>query len=196
MECDPDGHELGRLGFDHEVGESVRRESGSRLAHRQTAGQGLVEFALVLPLFLFMLFGLLDVGRFVYLNATLSQAAREGARLGSVEASWMSSADPGCGAVGGPVCPANVAALHADITNAVNRMMAPFGSVQNVYTRCDPPSPAALPTGTWTTQTCASSDPGDRISVRVTYSFNAVTPVISNLLGTVGVSGAATMTIN
>ena len=143
-----------------------------------------------------MLFGLIDVGRFVYLNTTLSQGAREGARLGSVEASWIGSTDPGCGAVGGPVCPANVTALRSDITTAVNRMMAPFGSVEDVYTRCDPPSPAPLPVGTWTTQTCATSDPGDRISVRVTYSFDAITPVISNLLGTVGVSGAATMTIN
>ncbi len=46
-------------------------------------GQTLVEFALVLPVFLVVLFGLLDVGRYVYMNSVLSQAAREGARLGA-----------------------------------------------------------------------------------------------------------------
>ncbi len=52
-------------------------------------GQALVEFALVIPVFLFILFGLLDVGRLVYTNSTLSQAAREGARLAAAEAGWI-----------------------------------------------------------------------------------------------------------
>ena len=78
----------------------IRRRGSAR-------GQSLVEFALVLPVFLFMLFGLVDVSRFVYLNSTLSQAAREGARLGSVEASYRGSTDPACGKAGGPVCPAH-----------------------------------------------------------------------------------------
>ena len=49
-------------------------------------GQALVEFALILPVFLLLLFGLIDVGRYVYMNTVLSQAAREGARLGAAEA--------------------------------------------------------------------------------------------------------------
>ena len=46
----------------------------------QGQARRLVEFALVLPVFLLMLFGLIDVGRYVYMNSVLSQAAREGAR--------------------------------------------------------------------------------------------------------------------
>ncbi|MEJ7749458.1 MAG: TadE/TadG family type IV pilus assembly protein, partial [Candidatus Limnocylindrales bacterium] len=86
-----------------------------------------MEFALVLPVFLLLLFGLIDGGRYVFVNSTLSNAAREGARLGSVEASYRGSTDASCGAPGGPVCPANNAALLADITTAANRQMAPFG---------------------------------------------------------------------
>ncbi len=74
---------------------------GGHLSH----GQALVEFALVIPIFLFMLFGAIDVGRFVYLSSTLSQAAREGARLGSVEASYRGSTDAACGTAGGPDMP-------------------------------------------------------------------------------------------
>ena len=67
----------------------IRRHHGpSRPASR---GQALVEFALVIPIFLLLLFGLIDVGRLVYMNSVLSQAAREGTRLASVEASWMGS---------------------------------------------------------------------------------------------------------
>ena len=52
-------------------------------------GQTLVEFALVFPVFILLLFGIVDAGRFVYMNSVLSQAAREGARLAAVEASWI-----------------------------------------------------------------------------------------------------------
>lgn len=48
-------------------------------------GQGLVEFALVLPVFILLLFGVIDIGRLVYINNALSEGAREGARWGSVQ---------------------------------------------------------------------------------------------------------------
>ena len=41
-------------------------------------------------------FGLFDVGRAVYVNSVLSQAAREGARLGSTEAVWVAVPNAGC----------------------------------------------------------------------------------------------------
>ena len=174
---------------------SATRASARAAARRKGRGQSLVEFALVIPIFLLMLFGLIDVGRLVYLNSTLSQAAREGARLGSVEASWLGGTDPACGAAGGPVCPANVAVLRTHVTEAANRMITPFGAVENVYTRCDAAT-ATPPTGEWTTTTCSDRAPGDRVSVRVTYTFTAITPVISNLLGARAISASATMVIN
>ena len=51
----------------------------------RTRGQALVEFALVLPLFFLLLFGIIDVGRLVYVSNAFNQAAREAARYGSVE---------------------------------------------------------------------------------------------------------------
>lgn len=47
-------------------------------------GQGLVEFALVLPLFVLILFGLFDLGRAVYAYNTISNASRESARVAIV----------------------------------------------------------------------------------------------------------------
>ena len=55
------------------------------LRHRAT-GQSLVEFALVIPIFLLILFGLIDMGRAVYSNNTVGQAAREAARLAATQA--------------------------------------------------------------------------------------------------------------
>lgn len=168
------------------------------MSRRRSRGQGLVEFALVLPIFLFMLFGLIDAGRLVYQNSVVSQAAREGARLASVEASWIGSTDPSCGTSGGPVCPSNAAAFKTNVVAAVNRMVAPFGTVPaaNVFVRCDPEGNA--PTGAWApaTSTCTANTTGNLASVRVVLTFTPITPVLSGIVGTVTTAGSATMVIN
>ncbi|MGH2512781.1 MAG: TadE/TadG family type IV pilus assembly protein, partial [Candidatus Limnocylindrales bacterium] len=172
---------------------SVKRRS------RTSTGQSLVEFALVLPLFLLMLFGLIDVGRYVYLNSVMSQAAREGARVAAVEVGWIGSTDPACGKTGGPVCPANLAALQADVTAAANRMIAPFGVVNSVYVNCSQPSGA--PSGKWTAPVpltnCSSDAVGtDVVSVRVVLTSTPITPIVGQIVGSVTAAGSATMIIN
>jgi Flp pilus assembly protein TadG len=57
-----------------------------RPSGRGSRGQTLVEFSLVFPLFILLLFGLIDLGRLVYASNAISEAAREGARWGSVQA--------------------------------------------------------------------------------------------------------------
>jgi Flp pilus assembly protein TadG len=162
---------------------------------RGRRGQSLVEFAIVIPVFLFAVFGFIDVARLVYLNSTLSQAAREGARTGSVEASYIGSSDSACGALGGPACPANDAALVTAIQTAANRMMTPFGSVGSLYISCVEED-GTPPTGSWTSaNTCPKNSAGSLLSVRVTAQFTPITPLLSQLLGTT-LSGSATMTIN
>jgi Flp pilus assembly protein TadG len=158
-------------------------------------GQGLVEFALVIPIFLLVLFGLIDVGRYVFLSSTLSQAAREGARLASVEVSYRGSSDPACGAAGGPVCPANDTVLRADIKTAANRMMAPFGSVSTAEMSCVQKG-TATPTGNWTGSACNFNAPGSIVSVRVTATFTPITPIIAQLFGSRTLSGSTSMDIN
>lgn len=50
-----------------------------------SAGQGLVEFALTLPLMLLILVGVLDLGRLSFAAMTVTNAAREGARYGATQ---------------------------------------------------------------------------------------------------------------
>lgn len=47
-------------------------------------GQALVEFALTIPIFLFLIIALFDMGRAVFAYNTLTNAAREGARTAIV----------------------------------------------------------------------------------------------------------------
>jgi Flp pilus assembly protein TadG len=51
---------------------------------RDWRGQSLVEFALILPVLVLLSMALLDFGRVVFAQNTITSDAREGARLGSV----------------------------------------------------------------------------------------------------------------
>jgi Flp pilus assembly protein TadG len=54
---------------------------------RRDRGQSLVEFALILPLLFIVVFGIIDFGMGFHSWITVTNAAREGARLGAVHAS-------------------------------------------------------------------------------------------------------------
>lgn len=161
-------------------------------------GQGLVEFALVLPVFLMIVFGLLDLGAFVFSDNVMSNAAREGARVASTEASWIGKTttdDPGCNQPGGPVCRATAAQVVTDTQTAVNTASSGLTSGITVYVRCDPAG--SPPTGAWTTGSCASNHTtGNIVSVRIVYTFNPLTPVGRAAVGSPQRSGSATMVIN
>jgi Flp pilus assembly protein TadG len=52
---------------------------------RREFGQSMVEFALVLPIFLMLVFGVMDLSRVVWANSTLAHASREAARFAIVQ---------------------------------------------------------------------------------------------------------------
>jgi len=57
---------------------------GRRFSGQGERGQTLVEFALVFPLLMLMLLGVVELGRGIYYYNSLSNLAREGARSGVV----------------------------------------------------------------------------------------------------------------
>ena len=78
------------------------RDGLTRRLQRQKS-QALIEFALVSPVLLLLLFGVIDIGRAVFYYDTVNHAAREGARI-AVKAS-------------------NQLPLNADVLNAVTGQM-------------------------------------------------------------------------
>jgi Flp pilus assembly protein TadG len=62
------------------------RLRGPRMARRRgrEGGQSLVEFALIIPLFLLLVSGMVDFGMGLNASITISNAAREGGRVGAV----------------------------------------------------------------------------------------------------------------
>ena len=63
----------------------IRRRTDK--SQRDEKGQALVEFALLVPIFLMLLFAIVDFGMGFHSWITVTNSAREGARLGAVSAS-------------------------------------------------------------------------------------------------------------
>ena len=96
------------------------RNKLARGAHSER-GQSLVEFALLLPVFLLLVFGILEFGVMMMDQIHLTNAANDGARVGSVkngtDAQAISAASS---SVGGVVsCPAGTPTASRAGTNPV-----------------------------------------------------------------------------
>jgi Flp pilus assembly protein TadG len=63
-------------------GGPANQRSEARRARRGERGQTMVEFALIVPLMLVIVFGIVDFGRAYSVWVTITNAAREGARYG------------------------------------------------------------------------------------------------------------------
>ena len=55
-----------------------------RRASAPCRGQSMVEFALILPVFLLLVFGTVDLGRAIFYQSLLNSAVRDGARYGTI----------------------------------------------------------------------------------------------------------------
>ena len=160
--------------------ETARRAAPGRLlVHRRLGltgrahGQGLAEFALVLPLLLITVLGALDVGRAFYTWVTLTNGARVGAAYAALypTASFGPGSDydqlvraEGLGSLGA-ICPLVGGAVpQPTFTDGDND-----GNTRSL---------------------------GDGATVGVTCTFKIITPVVAQILGgQVGVGASATFPI-
>jgi hypothetical protein len=159
----------------------------------KSRGQALVEFALVVPMFLLLLFAIVDMGRYVYASNSLNQAAREAARIGSVVSR------PECTATARDTCVNEVA--RSRVTGfGLKAGMATSGAqdAMGVYVQCrrwDGLNPgAAVPT--FDVVSMANCHGGDILVVQVNHEFTLVTPLIGQFLGNQDLYGRAEVTVN
>jgi hypothetical protein len=73
-----------------------------RLNRRRDRGAAAVETALVLPILLLIVFGIIDFGRMLNAQINLTEAAREGARAAALQASVENRVNTATQTVGGP----------------------------------------------------------------------------------------------
>lgn len=131
-----------------------------RTRGRPMRGQALVEFALIVPVFVLMLMGVFDLGRAVYAYSTLNNAAREAGRLAIVDQTL-----------------AHIQSIGAQHAVALG---VTAGAVAVDYR--DPSTPNVA-------GSCATVTIGCIAHVTVTYTYRASTPGISQLLGAITIVG-------
>jgi hypothetical protein len=73
--------------------DSIKSNSPSYFRQSSRRGQTLVEFAIILPLLLLIIFGVIDLGRAFYTSVVLSNMARSGARFAALNYSNTSITD-------------------------------------------------------------------------------------------------------
>jgi len=164
---------------------------------RNSQGQTLVEFALVLPVFLLLLVAIFDLGHVVWANDTLANAAREATRFAIVHGGSASTAcpvgPPGGNAVIPPAstdCPYPSPSTQAIKDAAINwaRSSGTDVTVQVCYwavTAC---------TGD-TNEAGATSDRGQKVTVTVTSTVALAAPSFFGL-GGVSLRATTTMLVN
>lgn len=73
------------------AGKQMRLEKICRLCRKYRRGAAAVEFAFVAPVFFLLVFGMIEFGRMVMVQQLLTNASREGARMGVLDGSTTSS---------------------------------------------------------------------------------------------------------
>jgi Flp pilus assembly protein TadG len=148
---------------------------GRSTLRRGTEGQSLVEFALVLPIFLLIVLAIVDGGRAIFAYNGSSQAARNVARVASVNCFSPTDAFAPCDQASDPAIASAIAAQQVSLVGPPTWTVTCVDSSGNV------PTPV-----------CAI---GDYVKVTVTSTFALITPGVSLAFGTVGVSSTSTQQI-
>jgi Flp pilus assembly protein TadG len=148
-------------------------------AGRRSRGQALVEFAFVLPIFLFILMILVDFGRIVYAQNAITQDAREAARVGSTGVVGTGLGDPGANSGLGPM------SAKYNAIRAAAQIMSPgvpmtAASVTGMSGDC---TAYADPLGTHTCFYPDGTQVSNRVVINITVIIPILTPIISNVVG-------------
>jgi hypothetical protein len=162
---------------------------------RREAGQTLVEFSLVVAFIFFpLLFGLIEGARLVYTNNVLSNAAREGARRGSVQAGWIGQAGNGCSPTDGPTVHGPVCPSQSDfITNVLSAANGEMVGANPLSTAASDPDHSVTVTCNGLAPSQSSCATGGTLRITVAYRYVPLLPILSN--GSIRLSAAASMAI-
>jgi TadE-like protein len=158
---------------------------------RAQRSQALIEFALVSPVLLLLLFGIVDIGRAVFYYDTLNHAAREGARTAVRASNQLPTNNDVLNAVSAQMigAPVSEPCPQGPVTAAI----PPANQAWLYVTEPNPPTtvetspPPNAPGGEYpaaATGSCSAINPASgNQQLQVTLRFNLilVTPVVSQL---------------
>ena len=169
------------------------------MLQRRDGGQAATEFALVVPLILLLFFGIFDLGRAVYDLATITNAAREGARNGSIYIYDASLSKAQNDLARNELIRSSVLASMNLLTKSAPQFSTSgtWSQSGQTYTTGDLVVSYVLPSGVSDTDARV----GQQITVRATYHQDLVIPMIAQILpkdanGRLGLMSEVTMVAN
>lgn len=130
-----------------------------RWVRRREEAQSLAEFALIMPIFLILVFGIIDFGMGLRAYITVAQATREGARYGIVGNQAGTFVSGGTGDCNG----STTTSIVGKVCSTMNGLK--LSNLQSVTTKCP------------TTGTTPPCNPGDPLQVTASYQYHYITPV-------------------
>jgi hypothetical protein len=130
----------------------------------RSRGQSIVELALILPIFLLLIAGAVDLGRLFYAYVAIVNASKEGALFGA--------ANPQCGT--GAEC--------GDPMNVVWHVRSEAGGLKDASGRPLTPTIACLGPGALARSGLSNCQDGDTYRVGLSYDFRLITPILGSLL--------------
>lgn len=135
------------------------------------SGAAIVEFAIVLPVLLIFIFGIIEFGFLLYDQAVITNASREGARSGVVYAIRH-----------------NASGANSTVqNNAVsNRLLISLGATPSLPSGCST-NPCAI-----ATNLDGGFDSGKRLQVAVKYNFSSL--LLQPIIGTKLLQATTVMT--
>jgi Flp pilus assembly protein TadG len=148
----------------------THRLRGRRHTRAKSRGQTLVEFALILPVFLMLTLGVVDGARVFSAYIAITNGAREGALFAAQSTNY----NKWCSTTSTVACPANASTYQAaDPDNIAYRIQQETSGLTQ--------SSIVLSAPACDTTTCDSSS--TKVTVSVQYSMTLLVPLVSTLMG-------------
>lgn len=181
----------------------------SRIPRNRRSGQSMVEFALLVPVFMLLVLGLVDTARVVYYYNVISSSAREGAREAVLAYDQCSNtSDSACGSgpqSGNSLVGVDNAAARGGAGIVPYNFVTDVVGTQNVRPTCSPQANRGcgwvfiVNPSTSGTSPCTPPGPNDAWSscdfsakktggnhdvvVEIEYKFVPLTPLVANVMG-------------
>jgi hypothetical protein len=141
-----------------------------RRRERRSPGQAMVEMAFALPIFLLLLIGLVEGGRYVFYSETLSHAAREGVRYAIIHGENAVDGAP----TGPPHDPSGTA-----VKSAIRDAAVGLGDAFSIVI----PDPIYQP---------ENNRRGSLVTVTLSYTYVPIVPVF----GSITIDAEASLVVN
>ena len=131
-----------------------------RSRRASSRAQAVVEFAIILPVFLFLLLMAIDFGRLFFTYVQVSNAAREAANYGAVQ-------------------PTDTAGMQARAVQEKNSQTQGEAALDPIGAACRTPAGTAVACGA----AAGAGGAGNILTVTVTQDFSFLTPLVTNFFG-------------